>query len=234
VLYAAKVWPRTGGIVEEELLSELAAEDAALLQLGAILGQSHAFGLIAGRCTAAQVESLRRLREEQLFKRCCESWREFCPKYLKMSRSEADRLIKLFDEFGPTYFELSQLTRISPETYRAIAPAIEDGALHFNGEAIPLNADNSRALAAAIAEMRSALPKKSPEQLSLARQLDQIIEEGELGQKLFKVERCGMAVIQEFEKIANHESLGASRMFLKNAVARVQAELNRLAAEIGV
>jgi hypothetical protein len=233
VLAVAKVWPRTGGIVEKELLSELAAEDAALLELGAILGQSHAFGLIAGRCTAAQIQSLRRLRQEQLFKRCCESWRDFCPKYLKMSRSEADRLIQLFEEFGPAYFELSQLARISPETYRAIAPAIKNGMLHFNGEAIPLNADNSRALAAAIAEMRNALPKKSPEQLSLARRIDQIIEEGNLGDRLFKVEKCGMAVIKEFEKIANHQSLGATRMFLRSAVARVQSELNRLAAEIG-
>jgi hypothetical protein len=220
--------------MSEELFLELAAEDAALLELGVVLGQSHAFGVVAGRCSAAQAITIRRLREENLYKRCCEKWDDFCPKYLKISRREADRTIKILEEFGPAYFELSQLTRVSPETYRAIAPAIEDGALHFNGEAIPLNADHSRALAAAIAEMRSALPKKSPEQLSLERRLDQIIEEGELSQKLFKVEKCGMAVIQEFEKIANHESLGASRMFLKSAVARVQSELNRFAAEIGV
>jgi hypothetical protein len=42
-----------------------------------------------------------------------------------------------------------------------------------------------------------------------------------------------MAAIKEFEKIVSNESLGASRMFLKNAVARVCGELNRVAVEIG-
>ncbi|HEY7389541.1 MAG TPA: hypothetical protein VH640_13590 [Bryobacteraceae bacterium] len=219
--------------MSEELVSEVAAGDAALLELGVILGQNHAFGLIAGRCSAAQAESIRRLREEKLYKRCCEKWEDFCPKYLKISRGEADKTIKLWEEFGPTYFELSQLTRVSPETYRAIAPSIGNGVLHFNGEEIPLNADNSRKIAAAVAELRSAIPKKSPEQESLARQIDQIMEEAELGNRLFKVEKCAMTVVKEFEKIASHESLGASEMFLKSAVARVCRELNRVAAEIG-
>ena len=220
--------------MSEESLATQPDSDAALLELGIVLGQSLAFGLMAGRCSAAQAQALRRLREERLYKRCTETWLEFCPKYLNISRTEADRTIKLLEEFGPTYFELSQLTRVSPETYRAIAPAIEDGALHFNGEVIPLNAGNSRKVAAAVAEMRSALPKKSPEERSLMRQIDQICEEANLGERLFKVEKCAMAVITEFEKIAGNESLGASRMFLENAVARVCAELNRLAVEIGV
>lgn len=46
--------------MNEELLAERAAEDAALLELGVILGQNHAFGLVAGRCSAAQAEGLRR------------------------------------------------------------------------------------------------------------------------------------------------------------------------------
>ena len=62
-----------------------------MLDLGVALGQNHAFGLIAGRCPAAQAAGLRRLREEKLYKRCAENWRDFCPQYLKMSRSEVDR-----------------------------------------------------------------------------------------------------------------------------------------------
>src|SRR5215471_14052996 len=107
-----------------ESFSDTAAADAALLELGVILGQNHAFGLIAGRCSAAQAESLARIREEKLYKRCAPTWDDFCPKYLKISRVEADRTIKLWQEFGPAYFEVSQLTRVSPEAFRAIAPAI--------------------------------------------------------------------------------------------------------------
>ncbi len=49
--------------------------------------------------------------------RCAESWLEFCPKYLKISRTEADRTIKLLEEFGPTYFEMrGALAKKTPES----------------------------------------------------------------------------------------------------------------------
>ncbi len=113
-----------------EIVSTLKTEDVQLMELGFALGQNHTFGLLAGRCSAAQAVGIRRLREEKTYKRCCESWDEFCPQYLKISRGEADRIIRLLDEFGQVYFELSQLTRISAATFRAIAPAVSDGVLH--------------------------------------------------------------------------------------------------------
>jgi len=64
-----------------------AARDAALLDLGVALGQTHAFGLIAGRCSAAQAEGLRRLREDKLYKRLAETWDEFCRTYLQISKT---------------------------------------------------------------------------------------------------------------------------------------------------
>ena len=77
--------------------------------------------MIAGRCSAAQAEGLRRLRDDKQYKRCTEKWDDFCPKYLDISRSEADRTIKLLEEFGPAYFELSHLTRISGNLSRHYA-----------------------------------------------------------------------------------------------------------------
>lgn len=66
--------------MEEQVSSGLTAENAALLELGIALGQNHAFGLIAGRCSAAQAEGLRRLREEKQYQRCTDKWDDFCPK----------------------------------------------------------------------------------------------------------------------------------------------------------
>ena len=123
---------------------EVSAESAGFLDLGVVLGQSHAFSLIAGRCTAAQAAALQNLREEKLYKRCTPYWDEFCSKYLKISRSEADKIIRLWDEFGPAYFQVSELTRISAATYRTIAPSVKDGALQFHGEYLEFNAENSR------------------------------------------------------------------------------------------
>src|SRR3954452_24321488 len=125
-----------------------------LLKLGVSLGQAHTFGLVAGRCSAAQADHLRRLREEKRYVQLDPHWREFCPKYLGMSSSQADRIISYLDEFGPQFFQLSQLTRISADTYRAIAPAIRDGAIQAGGETVELAPENARQVAAAVAELR--------------------------------------------------------------------------------
>jgi len=94
-----------------------------------------------------------------------------------MSRSEADRTIRLLEEFGPAYFKLSQFARISPVVFRAIAPTASDGVLHHNGEVIELIPENSQKVAAAIAEMRSTLPKKSPEPSGLQQITQRRIED---------------------------------------------------------
>jgi len=206
--------------VNEERISELAAGDAALLDLGAILGQNLAFSLVAGRCSAAAAEGLRHLREEKLYKRCTEKWDDFCPKYLKISRVEADRTIKLWEEFGCAYFELSQLTRVSPQTFRAIAPAIQDGALRYNGEVIALNAENSRKVAAAVADLRRSLPKKSPDM--------------DLKRRIAKLEKTCAAVIAEFERISSDPGIGAVRMLFQSALTRARAKLGRVAKDDGM
>jgi hypothetical protein len=220
--------------MNEESLRELPSEQAELLDLGVALGQNHAFGLIAGRCSAAQAEGLRRLREEKLYKRCTEKWDDFCPRYLKISRSEADRTIKLWEEFGPAYFEVSQLTRISPETFRAIAPAIEDGALHYQGEAIELNAENSRKVAAVVAELRNVIPKRAPASRGVSRQVQDLSQEPDLTARIERLSKCCTALVAEFEKISSDPALGPLRTVLLNALTRVRAELGRVAEENGL
>jgi hypothetical protein len=218
----------------EELASELASDDAALLEVGIALGQSHAFGLVAGRCSAAQAEALRRLRDERLYKRCAETWLEFCPKYLKISKTEADRTIKLLEEFGPAYFELSQLTRVSAETFRAIAPNIEDGMLHYDGEAIELNFENSRKVAGAVAELRRAIPKKSSEMNDLTHQLHEFGHELNLSERIDKLNKCSTLLVTEFEKIGSDQGLGVTRMLFNSALKMVRAELARVALQNGL
>lgn len=208
-------------------------ENTELLEAGIALGQTNAFALIAGRCSAAQAEGIRRLREQKLYKRCSEKWEDFCPKYLKMSRVEADRTIRLLEEFGPAYFELSQLTRVSAETYRAIAPHIENGILHHRGEAIELNVENSRKVAAAVAEMRSAIPKKSSEMNEILQAVKDIFHESDVQQKIRKLGQCSFTIVAEFERIARDERLGDSRWYLQNTLTTVRDELMRVAEESG-
>src|SRR5436305_15100138 len=106
------------------------------LTLGRLLGRREAFNIVAARCSAADAALMREMREKKLYLNHAKDWSEFCAQHLHISRESADRVIRHLDEFGPTYFDLAQLVRISAATYRAIAPAIQDQALHHNGETI--------------------------------------------------------------------------------------------------
>ena len=141
--------------------------------------------------------------------------------YLNISRAEADRIIRHLAEFGPAYFELSQLTRISPETFRAIAPAVSDGVLHHNGEAIPLNAENSRKVAAAVIEMRGALPKKSAESSEPALDLQQRIHS--------LADRC-VSILAELDRSSSQDYPGITRNWLHMELTRLRDEILRVAA----
>ena len=144
-------------------ITDLPAEIAGPLQLGLVLGESLAFTLVSGRCSAAQAEALLRLREEKHYKYCAPSWKSFCARFLKMSGTQADRIIRLWQEFGPGIFELREILRVSVATYRAIEPLIRDGALHFNDEAIELDPANAQKIVAAVAELKHSLrPAEKP------------------------------------------------------------------------
>jgi hypothetical protein len=138
----------------------LAGPDAAPdnFDLGTWLGRRQAFGAIAGRCSAAEAECLRRIRHDKLYKGRAEHWSDFCTRHLNMTKQNADRIIRLLEEFGPAYFQLSQITRISPETYRQIASAVSEEGLRVHGDIIALEPSNSEKLAAAVAQLRA--PKK--------------------------------------------------------------------------
>ena len=212
------------------------AEAGAFIEMGFALGKNHTFGLVAGRCSAAQAQGLRRMRLHKVYKSVTETWEDFCPKYLKMSRVEADRTIRLLEEFGPVYFELSQWTRISPEAFRAIAPSIHDGALHINGEAIPLTEENARKVASAVTELRRAIPKPSttPEWQALMQEIKDSSRDLTLRERIDKLFKCCLAIVAEFEKISADQGLTLSRLVFNSALAGAHAEFERLALANGV
>ena len=207
----------------EPTISQPPQEAADWFELGHSLGQNHAFAIVAGRCTAAQAANLHRMREEKLYQRCGLSWEEFCTSYVKVSRSETDRLVRLWQEFGAGYFELAQLTRISADTYRAIAPSVKEGHLLHNGESIELNAENSRKVAAAVAEMRRelAVAQKSAPPF-------------EAGGRLEALDKLCDSVISEFRHIAKEKRNEIDRIGLSCVLYRLHDALSALAAEHGL
>ena len=126
-----------------------------LLSLGTWLGRKQTFAVVAGRCTAASAECLRNVRDKKLYRGCGVTWTDFCRRYLGMSRSLADQLIRQLEEFGPGYFRLAEVARITPESFRLIAPSVTEEGVNCGGELIPFTPENAGKIAAAVEQLRA-------------------------------------------------------------------------------
>jgi hypothetical protein len=140
------------------------------VDFGRILGQRRAFAAVAGRCSAAHAQLLRRIRDEKLYLPISSSWRAFCGAHLAITRRHADRLIALLNRFGPIYFEISELIGLSPRQYLAIEPALREQGIVVNGEAISLIAENAPKVLEAVGELlrqnrRPTRPARKPQTL---------------------------------------------------------------------
>jgi hypothetical protein len=152
------------------------------VDLGKWLGRRQAFALVAGRCSAADAECIRKMRAERNYRTLAPSWGEFCKQHLGISKAWANRMIQYLEEFGPAYFLLAQVARVTPEEYRRISGSVRGQALLHAGEEIPIEAENAGRLAVAIEELRrgqkadngnaSAQAGTKPEDLN--RVLDQL------------------------------------------------------------
>jgi hypothetical protein len=187
------------------------------LEFGKMLGRRQTFSLVAGKCTAADAECLKQTRDRKLYLGYAKSWEECCTRHIGMSRANAERLIGLIEEFGPAYFEIAQLTRISPETFRALAPAIQDKTLHHNGEAIALIPENAARVAQVVGEHRKAA---APPPSTADTRLDAL-------------EQRANRLIAEFEQLSGVWRDGGERLMLGAVLARTRSELTRLGLELG-
>jgi hypothetical protein len=124
--------------------------------LGAWLGRKQAFTLLAGRCSAATVVCLRKIREGKRYRALGLTWEDFCRQRAGVSRAWADKVIQQLEQLGPAWFELSSVTRITPDQFRQIADAVTDEGLSYAGNAIEIIPENAPMLAQAIEILTSA------------------------------------------------------------------------------
>ena len=127
-----------------------------VFDLGTRLGRKQAFGLIAKRCSAAEIECLIEARDSKLYLAVEPTWEAYCQNRAGISRSTAERLIRQYKEQGPNLARLNNFTRIKPAEYRLFAAAVTDDGLAYNGEIIPLELENAPQLARAVEAIRSA------------------------------------------------------------------------------
>lgn len=158
-----------------------------LFEFGAWVGRGQAFGLIANHCSAAQADGLRNIRNSGLYKELGLTWDGFCLEHGGLSRQRVDAIIANLEEFGATYFRLSEIVRISPEMYRQLAAraVIEDERIEIAGESIAIAPENAGRIRRALQRMRSELQKDAagsqppavPNLANLTSRLDLCLEE---------------------------------------------------------
>jgi hypothetical protein len=137
------------------------ADDLSLC-LGRWMGRREAFGLVAGRCAAADIETLRQIREQKLYKQKRHSWAECCTLDLHVARRSVDREIGYLEEFGPEFFHIRQMAHIAAKEYRSIASHITPEGVHLNGTTVSLLPENSQQVAAAVTELLKQIEPKEP------------------------------------------------------------------------
>ena len=182
------------------------------LHLGMLLGQRGALNLIAARCSSADAIALRHMRESRAWQGRARDWNDFCPRFLHLSRASANRIIAALDEFGAPYFDVAQLTGISPAVYRAIAPAVRDQAIYLDGEPIALAAENAARISAAIDTLRSRTRRLAKPEISFPERLRALEQ------------KCNEAVA-EFSALA---AVRAQRHALSALLCSLQTRLDRL------
>lgn len=176
---------------------------------GRWLGRREAFDLMASKCSAADAECLRTLRDQKKYKELGISWEEFCTQHAGISRAYADRIIQLLNEFGPAYFHLSRRAPVSPDTYRRIAASVGKQGLEFNGETIAFTAENSRRLLEAVNALRQQ-PAGRPR--------------GRIATMERRLEACCVALLT----LVRCDLPAGERTRLLNAVEKTAARLNEL------
>src|ERR1035437_8141311 len=105
------------------------ADPVPTFDLGALIGRGQAFGLVTSHCSAAQAECLAQIPDAGLYKALNLTWDEFCQQHAGASRAHVNEIIRQLKEFGAAYFRLSEIIRISPQSYRMIEGTVKDEAI---------------------------------------------------------------------------------------------------------
>ena len=134
------------------------------LGLGVWLGRHQAFDLIAKRCSAADAECLKAIRDNGEYKALGLTWAEFCEQHAGVSRVYADRQIHYIEEYGINIFRMAEVMNISEDTYKLIAGSVNDEGIEIEGQRVPLVRENRRRIQAAVKSIRAKQKERPPDE----------------------------------------------------------------------
>jgi len=192
-----------------------------VFSLGARLGRKQALGLVANRCNTAAIECLIDTREKKLLPAVESTWEAYCHKRIGISRSTAERLIQQYKEQGPNLARLNSYVSIKPSEYRMFTGSVTDEGLVYNGEVIPMEAENASRLSQAVDAIRS---QHAPEPV-LADPAQQAFT---------KAKRALGTVLGEFSRLSNMNLDDDSRLRLAIELEAARDFLDSLCKSTGL
>jgi hypothetical protein len=192
-------------------------DHSQILDLGTWLGRKQAFGLLAGKCSAADAECLRNIRENKLY-RCLQlNWDNFCREHVGISRPVVDKIVRQLEEFGPAFFQLSGVMRITADEFRLIAGSVTEEGVLCNGERIPITVENASRLTRAVDALRSNAALPAPEPVAQ-----------DAGRALARAEKLLRAALTELASLHSGQLDAGGRARLQAAAGAARDQLNRI------
>ena len=161
-MFRSKTVTRYGFLFLGGFKMDTQQENNTLFNLGIWLGRKQAFSAVAGRCSAADAECLRQIRESKSYRSLDLTWDEFCKDKVGVTRPVVDKTIRQLEEFGPAFFQLSSILRMTADEYRLIAGSVAEDGVLYEGEKIAIDAENTSRLAEAVDALRSRATLPSP------------------------------------------------------------------------
>jgi CRISPR/Cas system-associated endoribonuclease Cas2 len=200
----------------------MSAGDADETALNQLLGERRAFSRVADGCSAADAECLRRMREEKMYLTKGLNWSQFCTRYLEISKAEANRIIQRLNEFGDAYFDVSRIVRISPESYRAIAHAVKDKAIEYDGETIALTRENAQRVTAAVQALRQAAAPKRESKPAIAPPLAPALR---LDERINALQRRAYQIDAELRQACQEAGYGCERQTIRRLARELRQRM---------
>jgi hypothetical protein len=190
-----------------------------VFDLGTWLGRKQAFAAVSGRCSAADAECLRTIRKKKLYQARGVTWEQFCSQYAGISRSLADDVIRRLEEFGPAYFHLTGVAKMTAQAFRLIAPAVSEEGVQFGEEKIAFTPENAARIAAAVDELRTRAEARPKEQPATAE--DQ-------ARSLTRARKTLAVTLAELERVSTFEMDLVERQALRAALDAAMRKLGEL------
>jgi len=202
---------------------EQSQDPSQILDLGTWLGRKQAFGLMAGKCSAADAECLRNIRDNKLYRSLHINWKQFCREHLGITRPVVDKLIRQLEEFGPAFFQLAGVMRITADEYRLIAASVTEDGVLCEGERIPIAVENGPRLTRAVDALRSHAALPAPEHAM-----------DDMEHAMVRAEKLLRIAVDELAKIHASKLDTFGRARLQRAGGSARDRLDRILLSLGV